>query len=144
MSNLDVFDLTNIEFIESLVSETNEKWFNVKEFSFKFVERKQKEKTKISLNAIHNNKSTAQDVGIDLFFNSFVDWKNVKLFDILDEETIETLLKTGKVTEEDLNKDLPFSQNLFDSLLLRHDIANDLMLEYHKYNERKKKVYKKK
>lgn len=144
MSNLDVFDLTNIEFIESLVSETNEKWFNVKEFSFKFVERKQKEKTKISLNAIHNNKSTAQDVGIDLFFNSFVDWKNVKLYDILDEETIETLLKTEKVKEEDLNKDLPFSQNLFDSLLLRHDIANDLMLEYHKYNERKKKVYKKK
>lgn len=144
MSNLDVFDLTNIEFIESLVSETNEKWFTVKEFSFKFVERKQKEKTKISLNAIHNKNSTAQDVGIDLFFNSFVDWKNVKLYDILDEETIETLLKTGKVTEEDLNKDLPFSQNLFDSLLLRHDIANDLMLEYHKYNERKKKVYKKK
>lgn len=144
MSNLDVFDLTNIEFIESLVSETNEKWFTVKEFSFKFVERKQKEKTKISLNAIHNKNSTAQDVGIDLFFNSFVDWKNVKLYDILDEETIETLLKTEKVTEENLNKDLPFSQNLFDSLLLRHDIANDLMLEYHKYNERKKKVYKKK
>lgn len=143
MNNFEGVDFTNIDFLESLVNKDKEVWIKVLDFEFKFVEKEYRERTKFVFKGVAN-KNTEQEVGIDLFFNSFENWRNVKLFNILEEETIKTLKETGKATDEDLNKDIPFSQKLLDKLLTKYNIGNDLLIEVHKLQERKKKELKKK
>lgn len=141
-NNVNV-DFSNIDFLESLVNKDKEIWFTIQDFEFKYVEKEEVEKTKLTFKGIANNV-TAQEVGVDIFFTSFTAWKNVKLKNILQEDTIQTLLETGKAKEEDLEKEMPFSQTLFNTLISKYEIGNDLLLEVHKLKERKKKVLKKK
>ena len=134
--------MIDIKDLEQAIEESFIKWIDVEineneKVSLKYVKMNNKQLTRnVLLSGV--NGLDEREISIDLIFNSFRDWKNVKLKHTISEELADTLIENGKITQEDLDKEVNFSSKLFDNFILNYNLSGSIIVEFNKINSKKK------
>lgn len=136
----------NIAELEKSIAEYSTQWIKFKEDSqaeFKFVKPGSRDITSKFLISNKNGISTEQ-IEIDVMFDSFVDWRNVNLKDVLEQDLIDSLIEDKKITKEELELPVPFSKKLFDNYLTINGLSGDMFVAIGNLNTKKNKSKTKK
>lgn len=111
----------NINELKSLLKKQNQKWIEVGDYQFLYQKLGGAQFIKIGANTSQSNQN---DIYVDILVQSIVDWKNVKVKDLFEEDTDFTSDDFKGVKSEEIVK---FDKEVFDIFLQNHiSLVGDL------------------